>query len=394
MALEREKIGIFGGTFDPVHLGHVAAAKAASDKLGLTKLIFIPAAVPPHKELPPEAASGEMRLEMLRLALKNIENAEVSDIEIKRGGTSYTDETVRTFKEKHPNAELWLIMGGDMLECFEKWNNFDWLKRNVYVCALSRRADTERLKAAAAELRKKYGINVVLAENDALEISSSELREMLKNRDGLRYLDPEVYAYIIKNRLFGSRAEFGWLRERAGEMLDPKRVPHVLGCEEEAAALSFRWGADVEDARCAAILHDLTKKLSLEEQLILCEKYGIIIDIVERREVKLLHSVTGAAMAEHEFGMPSEVCSAIRWHTTGKAGMSLLEKIIYISDYIEPTRTFDGVEKLRALAYSDLDSAMLEGLSMTVAEITERGKTPHQNTLLAIEYFKRSILGQ
>ncbi len=390
----REKIGIFGGTFDPVHLGHIGAARAAADKLGFTKLLFIPVSVPPHKEFPSEAASGEMRLEMLRLAVKGIENAEVSDLEIKRGGTSYTDETVRSLQEKYPDAELWLVMGGDMLDCFEEWKSFEWLAENVSICALSRLADTGKLEAAALTLREKYGIKVVLAENDALEISSSELRAMLKKRKGLEFLSPEVYAYIIKNRLFGSRAEFGWLRERAKEMLDPKRVAHVLGCEEEAVALSGRWGADEDDARCAAILHDLTKKLSLEEQLILCEKYGIMVDIVESREVKLLHSITGAAMAEHEFGMPREVCQAIRWHTTGKAGMSLLEKIIYISDYIEPTRAFDGVGKLRTLAYSDLDSAMLEGLEMTVAEISERGKTPHQNTLSAIEYFKRSILGQ
>ncbi len=394
MELKRDRIGLFGGTFDPVHTGHLSAARAAAEILGLKKLILIPASVPPHKELPEEAAPPEMRLEMLRLAIKGLDAAEISEIELKREGISYTDDTLKELMKLYPNSEHWLIMGGDMLEAFEKWRNFDWLIKNVSICALSRHTDRNRLKTAAKALSEKYGASVILAENDAVEISSSELRETLKTRGAVQYLDPLVYAFIIKNRLYGSKANFDWLREKAKQMLDPKRVPHVLGCECEAVSLAERWGADEDSARSAAVLHDITKKLSLTEQLILCEKYGIIVDTVERREVKLLHSITGAALAEYEFGMPQEICSAIRWHTTGRAHMSLLEKIVYLADYIEPTRDFEGLDSLRRLAYLDLDSAILEGLKMTMAEITERGKIPHPNTLSAVEYLKRSINAQ
>jgi nicotinate-nucleotide adenylyltransferase len=327
---------------------------------------------------------------MLRLAIKGFSIAEISEIELEREGKSYTDDTLKELMLLYPSADLWLFMGGDMLETFEMWRNFEWLIKNVSICALSRHESRDRLEAAAEELRKKYGASVILAANDAIEISSSELRAALKKRGGVEYLNGEVYAYIIKNRLYGSKANYDWLREKAKQMLDPKRVSHVLGCEKEAVSLAERWGADIDDSRSAAILHDITKKLSLSEQLILCEKYGIIIDTVERQEAKLLHSITGAALAEYEFGMPKEVCSAIRWHTTGRANMSLLEKIVYLADYIEPTRDFDGLKNLRRLAYLDLDAAILEGLRMTMAEITERGKVPHANTLSAIEYLKRS----
>ena len=391
-ALLTEKIGILGGTFNPVHIGHTGAAKLAAERLGLSRLIFIPNFSPPHKELPEEAASAEMRLEMLKIAVADIPKAEVSDIEISRGGVSYTADTVECLKAQYPNAEFWLLLGNDMLASFEKWYRYEWLCKTVSICALSRLRDNTEQKAAAQKLHEKYGVRIEYAENDATEISSSELRKMLKERGGRAFLAPSVYDYIVKNRLYGVKPEFEWLRGKAIEMLDPKRVPHVLGCEQEAVSLAERWGADADDARCAGILHDITKKLDLNEQLLICREYDIMTDTVEMREVKLLHSKTGSALAGELFGMPENVCDAIKWHTTGKANMSLLEKIIYLADYIEPGRDFDGVEALRELSYRDLDAAMLLGLEMSADEIAQRGKEVHHNTLSAIEYLKRSNL--
>ena len=118
-------------------------------------------------------------------------------------------------------------------------------------------------------------------------------------------------------------------------------------------------GANVEDAARAGILHDVTKAMSGADQLRLCETYGIIIDDFLRTHTKLLHAPTAAAVAEHVFGENPAVCEAIRWHTSGRANMSTLEKIIYVADYMEPNRDFPGVKELRKLAYSDLDAALL-----------------------------------
>ena len=137
---------------------------------------------------------------------------------------------------------------------------------------------------------------------------------------------------------------------------------------------------DPELARHAAILHDCTKYLGLEDQLHLCEKYGIELDSLERQAVKLLHSKTGACIAKYVFGEPDEVYEAIFWHTTGKADMTLLDKVLYMADYIEPNRDFDGVEELRKLAYTDLDQAMLLGVDSTIREMEERGYLIHTNT--------------
>ena len=172
-------------------------------------------------------------------------------------------------------------------------------------------------------------------------------------------------------------------------MVKAKRIPHIRGCEEEAVRLALRWGADPEAARRAGILHDCTKYLDLAEQLKLCDEYGIVLDDLEQKAVKLLHSKTGAAIARHVYGAPDEVCDAIYWHTTGKADMTLLEKVLYLADYIEPSREeFPGLKELRRLAYEDLDQALLLGCRLTIEDMEERGVPVHTNTLQARDWLK------
>ena len=132
----------------------------------------------------------------------------------------------------------------------------------------------------------------------------------------------------------------------------------------------------------------MTKALTGEEQLKLCDNYGIILNHFERENPKLLHAKTGAAVARRIFGENDAVCSAIEWHTTGRAGMSLLEKIIYLADYMEPSRDFDGVEELRRLTWTDLDAAMLLGLEMTMQQLREKGSQIGPDSLAAYQYFQ------
>ena len=161
------------------------------------------------------------------------------------------------------------------------------------------------------------------------------------------------------------------LQERVTALLKPNRVAHVLGCRDTAVALAQRWGADVTDAARAGLLHDITKALNAELQLTLCNAYGIILDAFSKENPQTLHALTGSLVAERIFGESQTVVSAIRHHTTGKADMSVLEKIIYVADYMEPNRDFPGVDKLRQLAFSDLDGALRLGLTMTL-ELLER----------------------
>ena len=134
----------------------------------------------------------------------------------------------------------------------------------------------------------------------------------------------------------------------------------------------------------------MTKNLGYDEQLILCEKYGIILDKSQRDNPKLLHAITGAAMAMEVFGVSEEISQAIRWHTTGKPDMSILEKIVYLADYIEPTREFDGLEELRELSYKNLDKALALGLQMSLDELRRYNVEPHQDTVEAFLWYSES----
>ena len=156
-------------------------------------------------------------------------------------------------------------------------------------------------------------------------------------------------------------------------LLKPSRVPHVLGCRDTAVALAKRWGADETDAARAGLLHDITKALDGPRQLTLAGEYGIILNAFQQKYPKTLHALTGSLVAERLFGENRAVVEAIRHHTTGKADMTMLEKIIYVADYMEPNRDFPGVDKLRELAFSDLDEALKFGLTMTLNYLNQQG---------------------
>ena len=168
-------------------------------------------------------------------------------------------------------------------------------------------------------------------------------------------------------------------------LLNPNRVAHVLGCRDTAIAMARHWGADEVDAARAGLLHDITKALDGPRQLTLAGEYGIILNAFQQKNPKTLHALTGSLVAEHLFGENDAVVQAIRHHTTGKADMNLLEKIIYVADYMEPNRDFPGVEQLRELAFSNLDAAVKLGLTMTLNLLNQQGSeiSPESREALA-----------
>lgn len=180
----------------------------------------------------------------------------------------------------------------------------------------------------AARLRTQFGASVQILDNRFIEISSSTIRRMLVFGCAESYLAPGVLARIQTEKLYGvgenlKHLPFAKLKEKSLALHKEKRVAHVIGCSETAAALARRWGADETDAARAGILHDVTKALDGPEQLRLCEKYGIMTDMFERTNTKLLHAKTGSAVAKEIFGENDAVCGAIYWHTTGKANKDI-----------------------------------------------------------------------
>ena len=394
------KIGIYGGTFNPPHLGHVTAARAVFELLKLDRLLLIPDRLPPHKDLPEDSPSAQDRLEMTRLAGEQTglgDRVQVLDLELKREGKSYTADTLEEIRRMYPDDELWLLMGTDMFLTLQAWHEPEKILSLAGIAAFGRtEEDTEELFSVQRDyLYRTYpGARIfTLTIPGVVDVSSTQLREQLAEGNGAAALPPAVYGYILRHGLYGVRADLkhltlSQLRPVALSYLKYKRIPHVLGTEQEAIRLAERYGADVEKARVAALLHDCTKKLNMEEQLALCSHYGIELDELEQKALKLLHAKTGAAIARDVFGVDEEIYHAIWWHTTGHAGMTLLEKIIYLADYIEPSRDFPGVDKLRKVCYEDLDKGLLMGLDMTIQEMTEMGNPVHRATVEARDVLK------
>ena len=386
------RIAIFGGSFNPPHLGHLRSALAAAEQLRPDRFLIIPDHKPPHKVLEAGSPMPAERLELCRLNFGEVPNVEVSDIEIVRGGKSYTADTLDALKQRWPDAELYLLVGTDMLLDLGRWYRAEFIMRNAVIAPFQRDEDElVYLEAKAEELRERFGARVEIIRSAPFPAASTDIRAQLRRREGTALLPDAVYGYIIRKRLYGAEVDLDWLRAKADAMLKISRIPHVHGCEQEARALAARWDADPDAAAEAAILHDCTKKADLDGQLALCAKYGVEPDAMERSNAKLLHAKTGAALARAEFGVSPEVESAICWHTTGKPGMTKLEKIIYLADYIEPTRDFEGVEPLRRLAYEDLDRAMLLGLEMSIEDNRRFGNEIHLNSVAARDWFEQLV---
>lgn len=385
-----KRIGIYGGTFNPPHIGHRKAAEAAVELLRLDKLLLMPAAQSPDKLQP--SVPAQHRLEMLRLMAG--ERMEVSDLEIRRGGISYTVETLKTLAQQYPDAELYLCVGSDMFCSFLSWKEPETILKLAKLAVFCRgdRDEAQRICQQKAVL-EQMGAQVVLVDNPVTEIASSNLRRLIAFQCGDPFLDEPVLRYIQTHGLYGWGQDWKNLSMEALEqvvvsLLKANRVRHVLGCRDTAAELARIWGVDETDAARAGLLHDITKALDGPLQLTICKQYDIILSGFSQRNPKTLHALTGSLVAERIFGENKAVVDAICSHTTGKGNMNTLEKIIYVADYMEPNRDFPGVEQLRSLAYTNLDKALKLGLEMTLAMLKSQGRDISPESQEALQYLE------
>ena len=366
------RLGIYGGTFNPIHNGHVHLLGEFITRLGLEKVLLIPTGTPPHKQAH-ELAPAADRLAMCALAARAVSGAvEVCDLEARREGKSYTVQTLQELKLRYPREDFYLLMGEDMFLTVDRWYHASEILSSCVLCAAPRSASgLFRLRDKARQLERDFGARCVVESIPYLEVSSTQVRRRLDEGRPLTDLVPApVAAYIDAHGLY--RLTYEDLERAVRPHLGDKRFHHsqcVAACAQE---LARRYGADPEKARKAGILHDVMKDTPGEEQLKILADSGIILTDLQKTQPKLWHAMAGAAWVEHTLGLTDpEILGAIRWHTSGRGGMTLLEKVLFVADYISADREYPSVEMMRQAAARSLEETIVRGVAYTLWELTD-----------------------
>ena len=380
------RIGIYGGAFNPVHKGHIKLAEEVKTKAHLDKIIIMPSGVSPHKSSG-ELLDSEHRSEMCRLAFEG-EDYIISDLEIKREGKSYTVDTVAELKKLYPDDELYLIMGSDMLLSFHRWYRYEDILSAVTICATTRQGDIslDELKTYSREVLKK---DTLIIDFEPFECSSTKVREaLLSADDATSMLSEKVHGYIKEKGLYTD--EYTAVRKLLRSRLDDYRYIHSSGVADSARYLAKIYGADEEKAYLAGLLHDIAKNMPKDEQLRLIEKGGITLTDAEKNNPALWHAIAGECYIRCEMGIADpEILGSVRYHTTGKADMSLMEKIIYIADYISAERNYPDVDVMRDLSLNhSLEKASLYSLIYTFNKQTKLQGIIHPDS---VEYYNELL---
>lgn len=342
-----KRILLFGGTFDPIHHGHLGLLDIVRQKLGLDEVYLIPTKTPPWKT---EMAPIEHRLKMIELALP-AEGYHVCDFEIQQAGINYTIDTIKYFNHQLPDSELYYLIGSDQAEKFHEWKDVDELSRLAHFIVYARPG-----YALARQNIEKYHLLVI--EGRRFDVSSTLIRS-------LQCLDLpwEVIAYMLEHDLY--------FTTKLRSYYDPKRFLHVVSVAKLAYEIAKSNHLDAGKAAVAALLHDIAKNAEHDE----AKKMVVASDpTLKDAPAFSVHQFMGALLASRDFGIADEeILDAIRYHATGKPKMKELGQILYAADKIEPLRGFDS-KQLIAACMKDYQQGFIDVLRANYEYHTAKGK--------------------
>jgi len=371
------RMGIMGGTLDPVHNGHLEIAQAVRKVCGLDGVLLLPAGDPPHKT---RETNRFDRLEMARLAAKSQSGITVSDIEIMREGTTFTVDTLTQLHEMQPGVEWVYIIGADTVKVLHLWRNFKKVAGLCEFAAVGRPGfDASVVSEYAQALERDYGAKVRLLDVCGPDISSTDVRSAVAEGKPVDSLVPAAVAeYIRQKGLYLCDMPLAEVKMALQKRLKPGRYAHTMGVAETAERLAPRFGVGPKRAYLAGLLHDCAKWMSYEDMVSLVE--GNVADVTEDElhNEPVLHAPAGMLVAQRDYGVRDpEILSAIRKHTVGSGRMTPLEKLIYTADFVEPGRNpFPGLEEARRLAETDLNAATKKCALLTRDHVISCGGIP------------------
>lgn len=379
------KTVLYGGTFNPIHSGHLNLCRFLLGQGSFDRILLTPAAAPPHKDAP-ELASGGDRLTMCRLAAADLPEVETEDWELARGGKSYTMDTVDYLRKRFPEDSLYLLIGSDMFLTFTQWKDWRRIGEHAILLVASREREDSAALCEQQRLLSKEGITSGLLSNPVMMVSSTEIRQRIAENSDFSGLPTPVADYCKERGLYSKKYDLEALRATVKPLQSPERYHHTLCVEQRAVQLARQYGMNPNKAAAAGILHDICKNLPQDVLLQICQSCDRITGIKFEAVPQLLHAWAGADYLRDRLGITDEdMGNAVRYHTTGRAGMSLLEKILYLADLTSAERDYPQAAQLRALADQSLEEAMLCSLEYIAATIP----APGADALAALEQYRR-----
>ena len=382
------RIGILGGTLDPVHNGHITVAQGVMNQMGLDGIMLLPSGTPPHKN---RLAPSQDRLKMAKLAAKGRRGFFASDEEVRREGPTYTVDTLTRLTLEHPGTQWVFIIGADALNSLDSWREFPHIARLCSFAAVGRPGfDAELQGMKVAALRECYGARIQLMAVDGLDVSSTEIRRMVAEDRPISSLVPvAVEKYIRQRGLYLCDYGEPELLKKLKDTLTPHRYIHTMGVADTAERLAARFNVDPLRARLAGLLHDCAKSMPLDEMRALVQQNTPDLDEEELDTRAVLHAPAGAILAERDYGVRDRnILSAIRKHTLGDGIMSPMDALIYVADFIEPNRvSFPGLDKARKTAEKDIYRAMCVCAELTEAHLRSQGHRAHPRTLALLDEY-------
>ncbi len=391
-------LAVLGGSFNPIHMGHLALADAVLSSFHFDRLVLVPTNQSPFKQSDVGASAGD-RLDMLAASVIGDERISVDDCELRRKGISYTIDTVEDIERRYAvQDKIGLVIGDDLVEGFPSWKRADELAEKVRLI-IARRIDRGAVPFAYPHGR---------LENPVIPLSSSELRSAIASGGPWRYMVPQGARRIIEDRkLYGHQAgtvdsgpSAGAVRSEgvpdasriaavesyAGCLLGGNRFIHSRNVALLARDLCGRFGLDPLRGYAAGIAHDMCKSMPGDALIKLAGADGAGVSALEAERPSLLHPRAAAVLLQSGFGIDDPgILQAVRLHTFGSERMDPLAKVVYIADKIEPSRKAVSHGLRSSAGTLGLDSLFLEVLKGTIDALTAQGKPIDGRTVLLFE---------
>ena len=359
-----QKMGVLGGTFDPVHEGHIALARQAIDSAGLDRVILLPMARPTHREAD---ADAQTRYEMCALAIEGEKNICLSKAGM-ASGVRYTTDTLPLLRKEFPNASFTFILGADKLPTLPYWHQADKLFSQCdFLCFPRAGISMEE----ALQKARDAGARLTPISFSCPPFSSSMIRAATAQWTDAPGLNLKVLCYMAERGLY--QPDF---LPRLRTMMNPRRFRHTLGVRREAVRLAALHGLPIQRCALAGLLHDCAKGMNVGEMARVAKENHLIDDPKMLSSAAMMHGPVGAYVAEREFGVrDEEVLNAIRNHTIGCPGMGMIELCIFVADATEPGREdYEGLTLLRRLAEISLPATALQSLYLTRSYLSKSGR--------------------